>query len=232
MWPHTQFVPKIWSRCSLSPPAKFLSKKARLRRVSETPTPFVQQYAPHLHRCASLASKLWRKGNPTIHFPFVLQYASHLYSSTVEKVLRVGVTGKSLKIKKTDPPPQPPHLLRHLSLSPASEQKIQTQSIWNVHQVSLFVDTLWLLLLFSLLSLSLSLYLFIQHPSFPKSCFFSIDWSNYHCGQIYYIIYSKPILQYKMAYVTGKLTQERLCNIIWWHNDVHMVCFATTQDIS
>ena len=62
--------------------------------VSETPTPttclkstavhlqFVRQYAPHLYRRAFLASKLRRKGNPTIRLPFVLQYASHLYGST------------------------------------------------------------------------------------------------------------------------------------------------------
>ena len=62
--------------------------------VSETPTPttylkstavhlqFVRQYAPHLHRCAFLASKLRRKGSPAIRLPFVLQCASHLYGST------------------------------------------------------------------------------------------------------------------------------------------------------
>ena len=43
--------------------------------------PFVRQYAPHLYRRTSLASKLRRKGNPAVRLPFVLQYASHLYGS-------------------------------------------------------------------------------------------------------------------------------------------------------
>ena len=58
----------------------------QIRRVSETPTPtdlkesaavhlqFVRQYAARLYRCAFLASKPWRKGNPTVHLPFVRQY--------------------------------------------------------------------------------------------------------------------------------------------------------------
>ena len=68
------------------------SLESLLGNVSETPTPttclkstaahlqFVWQYAPHLYRCAFLASKLRRKGNPAVRLPFVLQYASHLYA--------------------------------------------------------------------------------------------------------------------------------------------------------
>ena len=59
---------------------------------------FVRQYPPHLYRCTFLASKPWRKANPTAHLLFVLQYASHLYGNTFEKVLGVWVNGKT-----TDP---------------------------------------------------------------------------------------------------------------------------------
>ena len=35
--------------------------------------PFVRQYAPHWYRWTFLASKPWRKGNPTVHLPLGLQ---------------------------------------------------------------------------------------------------------------------------------------------------------------
>ena len=97
------------SRCILEPRI--------LGNVSETPTPttglkstavhlqFVLQYAPHLYRRTFLASKLRRKGNPTVRLPFVRQYAPHLYGSTFGKILGVGVTGTFLKFawKKREP---------------------------------------------------------------------------------------------------------------------------------
>ena len=80
------------SQLPVEPPR--LKPTTFLGNVLETPTPttclkstavhlqFVRQYAPHLYRRAFLASKLRRKGNPSVRLPFVLQYASHLYGST------------------------------------------------------------------------------------------------------------------------------------------------------
>ena len=62
------------------------------RRSTAVHLQFVRQSAPHLYRCAFLASEPSRKGSPAVHLPS----ASHLYGSTFEKVLWVGVTGKFL----------------------------------------------------------------------------------------------------------------------------------------
>ena len=60
----------------------FLSPITGLEESTAVHLQFVRQYSPHLYRWTFLASKPWRKGNPTVHLPFVLQYAPHLYGST------------------------------------------------------------------------------------------------------------------------------------------------------
>ena len=62
---------------------------------------------PRLQRCASLASKLWRKGNAAVYLQFVLQHGSHLYRSkppictgdTFEKIPGLGGSGKFLNLQ-------------------------------------------------------------------------------------------------------------------------------------
>ena len=83
----------FFSICKLATPN--LSTPINIQKSFRNPNPYWsrRKYGSTPPMCTAVR----RKGNPTVQLPFVLQCASHLYSSTCEKILGVGVTGKFLK---------------------------------------------------------------------------------------------------------------------------------------